>query len=185
VEGIEITDVHSGTSALIECDTVVFTAGWIPENELARRGKVETLTPSLGPQVDSAFRTSQYGVFAAGNLLRGVERADWAALEGRSAARSIARFLENAEWPANRISVQVDAPLDWICPSVITDSIPSAYRFQSKEFHNHVKLGIYQGERLLYTEHFPRLPANVPIKLTSKWSDKVNRAGEAVRIVLH
>ena len=185
VEGIEITDIHSGTTERIECDTVVFTGNWIPENELARMGNVETLTSSLGPQVDSSFRTSQYGVFAAGNLLRGVERADWAALEGRSAARSIARFLETAEWPANRIPVQVDAPLDWICPSVITDSLPSGYRFQSKEFRNHVKLGIYQGERLLYTEHYPRLPANVPIKLTSKWSDKVNRAGEAVRIVLH
>ncbi|MCI0552001.1 MAG: FAD-dependent oxidoreductase, partial [Anaerolineae bacterium] len=190
VEGIEITDLDSGKTQIIDCDTLIFTGDWIPENELARRGDVKTLKPSLGPQVDSSFRTSQYGVFAAGNLLRGVERADWAALEGRGAARPIARFLENAEWPANRIPVQVEAPLEWICPNVITDSIPSAYipseyRFQSKEFRYHVKLGIYQGERLLHTEHFSRLLANVPVKLTGKWSDQVDRTGEAVRIVLH
>jgi glycerol-3-phosphate dehydrogenase len=185
VEGIEIKDIPSGTSEIIKCDTVIFTGNWIPENELARRGNIETLKPSLGPQVDSAFRTSQFGVFAAGNLLRGVERADWAALEGRSAARSIARFLENTQWPATRLPVQVEAPLEWIYPNVITDSIPSTYRFQSKEFRNHVKLGIYQGERLLHTEHFSRLLANVPMNLTSKWSDRVDRAGEAVRIVLH
>ena len=185
VEGIEITAIDSGASEVIECDTVVFTGNWIPENELARRGHIETLKPSLGVQVDSTFRTSQYGAFAAGNLLRGVERADFAALEGRSAARAIASFLENAEWPEYRIPVQVEAPLDWICPNVITDSIPPAYRFQSKEFRNHVKLVIQQGERLLHTEHFPRLLANVPMNLTSQWSNQVHRAGESVRIVLH
>ena len=185
VEGIEVTDLNSGKTQIIDCDTLIFTGDWIPENELARRGDVETLKPTLGPQVDSAFRTSQYGVFAAGNLLRGVERADFAALEGRSGARSIARFLDNAEWTANRIPVQVEAPLEWICPNVVTDSIPTAFRFQSKEFRNHVKLGIYQGERLLHTEHFVRLLANAPVKLTGKWSDQVDRAGEAVRIVLH
>jgi len=93
--------------------------------------------------------------------------------------------LENAEWPATPIPVQVDMPLEWIYPNVITESVPSVYRFQSREFRNHVKLGIYQGERLLYTEHFSRVLANVPMNLTSKWSGQVNRAGEAVRIVLH
>ena len=185
VEGIEITDVDSGKSEIIECDTVIFTGNWIPENELVRRGNIETLKPSLGPQVDSLFRTSQYGVLAAGNVLRGVETADWAALEGRGAARSIARFLETADWPASRIPIQVEAPLEWICPNVITDSTPAAFRFRSREFRNHVKLGIYQGERILHAEHFSRLLANVPVKLTSKWSDKVDRTGEAVRIVLH
>ncbi|HXQ34491.1 MAG TPA: FAD-dependent oxidoreductase, partial [Anaerolineales bacterium] len=62
VEGIEITDTDSGISEMIDCDTVVFSGNWIPENELARRGNVETFKPFLGPQVDSVFRTSQHGV---------------------------------------------------------------------------------------------------------------------------
>ena len=184
VEGIEITDLASGKAEIIECDTVVFTGDWIPENELARRGDVETIKPSLGPQVDSLFRTSQHGVFAAGNLLRGVETADWAALEGRSAARSIARFLENAKWPASRIEVHVEAPLEWIVPNVITESAPALYRIQSREFRNHVKLGIYQGERPLHAERFSRLIANAPMNLTSKWSEWVDRSGAPVRIVV-
>jgi thioredoxin reductase len=113
VEGIEITNVESGKTRVIECDTVVFTGDWIPENELARRGEVETGKPSLGPQVDSFFRTSQVGVFAAGNLLRGVETADWAALEGREAARSIVRYLENAQWTRSARG-QPEAPLAWL-----------------------------------------------------------------------
>ena len=185
VEGLELTDVESGKTEIIACDTVVFTGDWIPENELARRGEVETLKPSLGPQVDGAFRTSKVGVFAAGNLLRGVETADWAALEGRGAARSIARYLENAQWSATRIGVRVEAPLAWICPNVVTESPPSRYRFQSREFRNHVELGFYQGERLLHVERFARLVANVPMNLSSAWNAKVNLAGEPVRVIVH
>ncbi|MCC6567910.1 MAG: FAD-dependent oxidoreductase, partial [Anaerolineales bacterium] len=96
VEGIEVGQF--GKLSHIECDTVIFTGDWIPENELARRGGVDTSKPWMGPQVDGEFRTSQRGVFAAGNVLRGVETADWAAMEGRAAARAIARWLENAEW---------------------------------------------------------------------------------------
>jgi len=184
VEGIEITDLDSGKTEAIECDTVVFTGDWIPENELARRGAVETMRPWLGPQVDSRFHTSQYGVFAAGNLLRGVERADWAALEGRSAARSIAQFLENAQWPASRVQLQVEAPLEWIVPNVITETTPDSYRIQSREFRNHVKLGIYQGERLLHVEQFSRLVANAPMNLTSRWNQQVDLSGAPIRIVV-
>ena len=184
VEGIEITDLASGKAEIIECDTVVFTGDWIPENELARRGAVETFKPWLGPQVDPLFRTSHHGVFAAGNLLRGVETADWAALEGRSAARSMAQFLEKAEWPASRIEIRVKAPLEWIVPNVITESAPAAYRIQSREFRNHVKLGIYQGERRLHAERFSRLIANAPMNLTSRWSEQVDRSGVPIRIVV-
>ncbi|HVF24588.1 MAG TPA: FAD-dependent oxidoreductase, partial [Anaerolineales bacterium] len=184
VEGIEITDSVSGKIEAIECDAVVFTGNWIPENELARRGAVETMRPWLGPQVDSQFHTSQYGVFAAGNLLRGVERADWAALEGRGAARSITQFLENVQWPASRVQVQVEAPLEWIVPNVITETTPDLYRIQSREFHNHVKLGIYQGEQLLHLEHFSRLIANAPMNLTSRWNHKVDLSGAPIRMVL-
>ncbi|HXD09264.1 MAG TPA: hypothetical protein VN653_04310, partial [Anaerolineales bacterium] len=174
----------SGKTQMIGCDTVIFTGDWIPENELARRGAVETLKPALGPQIDSLFRTSKNGVFAAGNLLRGVETADWAALEGRGAARSIARYLEDAQWPATRIEVRVEAPLEWICPNVISDALPAGFRFQSKEFRNHVKLEIQQGGRVLYTERFSRMIANTPINLTGKWTSQVDRAGEHIRIVI-
>ena len=184
VEGIEITDLDSGKAEAIECDTVVFTGDWIPENELARRGDVETMRPWLGPQIDSQFHTSQHGVFAAGNLLRGVERADWAAVEGRSAARSIAQFLENAQWPASRVQIEVEAPLEWIVPNVITESTPGSYRIQSREFRDRVKLGVYQGESLLHAEHFSRLVANAPMNLTSKWNQKVDLSGTPIRIVV-
>jgi hypothetical protein len=185
LDGIEVTDLDSGGTQVIECDTIVFTGDWIPENELARRGGVETGRPSLGPQVDSLFRTSQPGIFAAGNVLRGVETADWAALEGRGAARSIARFLENAKWPANRIEVRVDAPLTWISPNVITsDSGVERFRFRSDRFCEKALLQVRQSDHILYQKQFRRLNANTSLNLSSDWIEKVDFTGEPVKLVV-
>jgi thioredoxin reductase len=185
VEGIEITDLESGKTQVVECDTVVFTGGWVPENELARRGDVATGRPSLGPQVDSLFRTSQPGIFAAGNLLRGVETADWAALEGRSAAHSIVRYLRSAQWPTSRLEVYAEPPLDWICPNLLTpDTRVEQFRFRSNEFRHHAHLQLKQGERVLYQRQFRRLVANTSLNLDSNWTEKVDFAGEPVKLVI-
>ena len=181
VEGIEITDVGSGKTRTIECDTVVFTGDWIPENELARTGHVKTGRASLGPQVDSFFRTSQPGIYAAGNLLRGVETADWAAFEGRSAARSIARFLQNAGWNGNRLEVRAESPLDWICPSVISpDALPGRFRIRSHEFRHDVTVQITQGHKTLYRQKFKHLIANTSLNVSAAWTKHVDYSGETL-----
>lgn len=96
VEGIELTHVN-GQTERVDCDTVIFTGNWIPEHELARSGGLALSPVTHGPVVDAAFRTSEAGIFAAGNLLRGVETADRCALEGRRAARGIAAFLKQTK----------------------------------------------------------------------------------------
>jgi L-2-hydroxyglutarate oxidase LhgO len=185
VEGIEVTDLDTGKTQTIACDTVVFTGKWIPENELARWGNLETGKPFLGPQIDSLFRTSQMGIFATGNLLRGVETADWAALEGRAAARSIARYLETTEWSGNRLDVQCETPLDWICPNVLSPDVPMAgFRFRSGEFRQNVTLQLTQGGRVLYQKLLRRLPANVSLNLDGGWTGKVDFIGEPVKLVV-
>ena len=186
VEGIEITDVISGKTRMIDCDTVVFTGDWVPENELARRGDVETGKPYLGPQVDALYRTSEAGVFAAGNLLRGVETADWAAHEGRSAARSIARYLEQARWNGNRLPIQTDVPLAWVYPNVLSpDARVEQFWFRSNEFCRKGNLHVVQGSRVLYGKQFSRLIANTSLNLSSEWVEKVDFAGEPVKLVIH
>jgi thioredoxin reductase len=92
VEGIELTHAN-GQTEKVECDTVIFTGNWIPENEIARLGGLEIDPITRGPRIDSNFRSSVNGVFVAGNLLRGVETADHCAIEGKQAAMSIAKSL--------------------------------------------------------------------------------------------
>ena len=183
VEGIEITHLESGNTQIIECDTLVFTGDWIPENELARKVDLTAGNPALGPRVDSRFRTLQPGIFAAGNLLRGVETADWAAREGRSAARSIAQFLENPEWNRNRIEIHAEPPLDWVYPGVIgPDAMPSRLRIRSHGFRDHILLTVTQSQRVLFRQKFRRLLANTSLDLSAAWTKLVDFTGEPLKI---
>lgn len=92
VEAVEITHLNGGTD-IVECDTVIFTGDWIPENEIARLGGLLIDPVTRGPKIDSSFQSSIGGVFVAGNLLRGVETADHCALEGMKAGKSITNYL--------------------------------------------------------------------------------------------
>jgi thioredoxin reductase len=88
VERVVLTDGRS-----IACDTVIFTADWIPDNELARRSGLTVDPVVKGPIVDAAFRSSRAGVFAIGNLVHQVAAADRCALDGKAVAAEVVRSI--------------------------------------------------------------------------------------------
>jgi len=188
VEGVEIAHLDSGQTELIACDTVVFTGDWIPEHELARLGGLAVDPGTRGPRVDSGFRTSAQGVFAAGNLLHGAETADVSALEGRHAARRIHEFLSHGLWPARILPIQVDKPLAWVFPNAVSaaNSQPpvASFTFRVHEFCTNARVLVCQGERTLHTQTFRRLQPNASMRLDSRWLGGVNVEGEALSLVL-
>nr|WP_261992268.1 NAD(P)/FAD-dependent oxidoreductase [Streptomyces sp. ms191] len=111
---------RDGRRGVIRCDTVVLTADWIPEHELARSGGVPLDPGTRGPAVDGAFRTASAGVFAAGNVLRGVEPASSAAAEGRAAADAVLDLLAGRAAGDSGPPVVVEEPLSWASPNRIT-----------------------------------------------------------------
>ena len=88
VERVVLTDGRA-----IECDTVVFTGDWIPDNELARHTGLRMDQAIKGPSVDSSFRTSRDDVFAIGNLVHRVAAADRCALDGKVVAAAVVRSV--------------------------------------------------------------------------------------------
>ncbi|MET9669971.1 FAD-dependent oxidoreductase [Streptomyces sp. NPDC006475] len=120
---------EDGRTATLGCDTIVFTGDWIPDNELARRGGIALDAGTRGPAVDTAFRTAEPGVFAAGNLLHGGERAGVAAEEGSAAAEEVLRHLAGEPWPAPGLPVRVENPLVWAVPNIVRPHGPQPVRF--------------------------------------------------------
>ena len=111
VEEVELTDLDSGALRRVACDTVVFSADWIPDHELAVMAGLAMDAGTRGPAVDAALRTSRPGVFAAGNLLHGAETADVAALGGRHAGAAAAAFVSGGGgWPDAPRPDRVRAP---------------------------------------------------------------------------
>lgn len=125
VEGVEVLDHATGRSRVVACDTVVFTADWIPDHELAVKLGLELQPGSLAPLVDTALRTELPGVFAAGNLLHPVDTADNAALDGRRVAASVRRWLSGARNRADGVPVHAGEPLTWVAPGLVRPGDPA------------------------------------------------------------
>jgi NADPH-dependent 2,4-dienoyl-CoA reductase/sulfur reductase-like enzyme len=87
-----------GTERFIECDTVVISAGLIPENELSRGAGVELDQLTRGPVVDDRLETTVSGLFACGNVVHVHDLVDYVSMGGTIAGRGVAEYL--AESPA-------------------------------------------------------------------------------------
>lgn len=93
----------------IECDGVIFTGGFRPENALLHSSGFDVDAGSLGPKIDQYGRLPEAGYFSAGNLLRGVETAGWCWNEGRKVAGCIAESLKGRLPPRSEIDLPVKA----------------------------------------------------------------------------
>ncbi len=181
VEEVELTDLISGATRRVACDTVVFTGDWIPDHELAATLGLELDPGTRGPRVDTGQRTARPGVFAAGNLLHGAEPADVAALSGRHAAASVVAWLTEAGWPDHVVPLDCRPPLLWVSPSAVTDraEAPSRGRFllRSTAFLSHPSVEIRQGERTLWSGSLRRLVPGRSALLAADWLANVDLAG--------
>jgi thioredoxin reductase len=131
VTGVEIENLDSGERRTVDCDTVVLTGDWIPDNELARAAGLDIDPGTLGPTVDTALRASRPGVFAIGNLLHPVDTADIAALDGRHVAAQVRVYLNGARHElADGVRIQAEAPLRWVAPMLLRpgDTAPARNR---------------------------------------------------------
>jgi Pyridine nucleotide-disulphide oxidoreductase len=186
VEEVELTDLDGGGARSVACETVVFTADWIPDNELAVMGGLEIDRGTLGPLVDAALRSSRPGVFAAGNVLHGAEQADVAALGGRHAGASVARFLEAGGWPERRIPVLSRPPLAWISPSALSPGAgrPPRARFliRSEVFLTHPRIEISQDGQALWSGRLARLIPGRSGRLPDEWTARADPAGGPVTV---
>jgi thioredoxin reductase len=187
VEEVVLTDLDSGRERRLACDTVVFSADWVADNELAVMAGVELDPGTGGPAVDEALRTSRPGVLAAGNLLHGAETADVAALGGRHAAAGAARFLSSGSgWPGARVPVICEPPLRWIVPNVVDagGEAPARGRFalRAREFLRLPRIHIEQDGRTLWRGGVPRLVPGRSARLPHAWTARVDPRGSPVRV---
>jgi thioredoxin reductase len=185
VEEVELTDLDSGRTRRVACDTVVFTADWIPDNELAVMAGLVIDPGTRGPAVDAGLRTSRPGVFSAGNLLHGAETADVAALSGRHAAM---RLGSGGAWPERRVAIECEPPLHWIAPNAVAPDAgaPPRGRFalRSREFARRPSMEIVQDGRTLWAGRVARLVPGRSAALPHEWTADVDHGGPPVRVRL-
>ncbi|MDR2144534.1 MAG: NAD(P)/FAD-dependent oxidoreductase [Treponema sp.] len=99
VESVTISRVDEkrrpipGTERVVDCDTVLVSAGLIPENELTRRAGIALDPKTGGAAVDGAMAVSAPGIFACGNVVHVLDLADHVSEEGEKAGESAAAWV--------------------------------------------------------------------------------------------
>jgi len=115
-----------GIETRLACDAIIFTGRFTPEASLLGHDRHLLDQASRGPAVDQHWRLAADGIYAAGNVLRGVETSAWCAREGVAAARSIAAdILGRMGSAGQRIPVTPQAPIAFSTPSFIASSTAS------------------------------------------------------------
>ncbi len=116
----ENRNVIESTKEEIECDTVLFSVGLIPENELSLHLGVELDDRTKGPKVNEKLETNIPGVFACGNVLHIHDVVDYVSDEAEHAAIQVHRYLTNTQDICqNKIELVNGDNISYIVPQTI------------------------------------------------------------------
>jgi thioredoxin reductase len=159
IHAVEIENIDTGDRRSIECDTVIFTGDWIPDNELARAADIELDPHTRGPRVDTGLRTSKPGVFAAGNVAHPVDTADIAALDGLHVAEQVRAWLHGKRPSEKTARILPATPLQWISPNLVRgeDTAPARHRLLTwtNELIRLPTVTVHQNGREVAHRHLP------------------------------
>jgi len=188
VEAVELADLATGSVRTVDCDTIVFTGNWIPDQELASSGGLLIDPKTKGPWVDSAQRTSVRGIFAAGNVLHAAETADLAALCGRYTAQHVVSYVRRGEWrEKSLVAVECESPVSWVSPNALIpagDAAHSEFILRVDRVLQRPVLQARQSGNVLWSRRYRRLRPALPIHVPAGWARSVPEMEGPVRFVI-
>jgi len=100
----------------IGCDTVLFSVGLVPENELSRECGIKINPATGGAVVDGNLMTSVNGIFACGNVLHVHDLVDFVSDEADRAADNAVAFINGRLENNGEIPVEAGGNLRYVVP---------------------------------------------------------------------
>lgn len=133
VTGVVVSEVDrnrqpiAGTEMHFDCDTVLFSVGLIPENELTKGAGIALSPKTRGAEVSQTRETSIEGVFACGNVLQVHDLVDFVSEEAEIAGRYAAEYALSgksgvADGQNRELAVKNGANVSYVCPQRIDKS---------------------------------------------------------------
>lgn len=110
----------AGTEMHFACDTVLFSVGLIPENELTKGAGILLSPATRGATVDQNRETEVDGIFACGNVLQVHDLVDFVSEEAEIAGAAAARYVLNGKRERGGVAVGGDAHIGYVLPQRIT-----------------------------------------------------------------
>ncbi len=122
VEKVVIAEVDenkrpiAGTEREIPCDTVLFSVGLIPENELAKRAGLSLSLATKGVEVDQYRQSELEGIFACGNALQVHDLVDFVSEEAEIAGRACAEYILGKTYGGKTVRVNKGKGISYVLP---------------------------------------------------------------------
>ncbi len=105
----------------VECDTVLFSVGLIPENEITKKAQIKINPITNGPSVNQYMQTSAFGVFASGNVVHVNDLVDNVSRESEIAGKYAALYAMG-KFPdkTGEVNCVTGENVRYICPQTIS-----------------------------------------------------------------
>ena len=108
-----------GTEMYFECDTVLFSVGLIPENELVKEAQIPLSKKTRGAIVTQTRETELDGVFACGNALQVHDLVDFVSEEAEIAGRYASKYVLENKKRGKTLAVENGKNISYACPQKI------------------------------------------------------------------
>jgi NADH dehydrogenase FAD-containing subunit len=104
----------------VECDTVLFSVGLMPENELTRKAGIAINPITNGPAVNQYMQTSAPSVFACGNVVHVNDLVDNVSGESARAGKYAARYaMGTLDGKGESVTCVTGRNVRYLCPQTI------------------------------------------------------------------
>ena len=141
----------AGTEMHFDCDTVLFSVGLIPENELTKDAGIEISQRTRGAVVNQKRETVVDGIFACGNALQVHDLVDFVSEESELAGKCAANFVLNGKAERNEVQVINGKNISYIVPQKLDKSCLGAVKlfFRVTNAFRDCTIKVKCGEKVL------------------------------------
>ena len=141
----------AGTEMRFDCDTVLFSVGLIPENELTKQAGIALSAQTRGATVDQTRETSVRGIFACGNVLQVHDLVDFVSEEAETAGLYASKYVLEGETSVENIFVENGKNISYVCPQRINKEVDGSVKlfFRVRNTFKNCVIRVKDGEKVL------------------------------------
>ena len=159
VTGVVISKVDEnrkpipGTEMHFDCDTVLFSVGLIPENELTKCAEVELSPKTRGAVVYQNRETKTSGIFACGNVLQVHDLVDFVSEEAELAGQSAAQLVLGEKTERDTINVVNGKNITYVVPQMIDKNLQGNVKlfFRGSNTFRDCTINVTCGDTLIFS----------------------------------
>ena len=157
VTGVTISKVDEnrkpipGTEMHFDCDTVLFSVGLIPENELTKNADIPLSKGTRGAVVYDNRETEIEGVFACGNVLHVHDLVDFVSEEAEIAGRAAADYILNGEKQRDTLAAVAGDNVSYVLPQLADKNAKPFVKlfFRVRKEIINAKIVVRSGDKIL------------------------------------